>query len=116
VRGAARRIVDDHVLDERAQRALRSVVGIVEESWYGDVDAAPGALTEPVREVHEAIATTPRGVRGRLLPRSLVDGLRCRSTRPRRFGGRGEPNDDPSGDARGPGIDGNIDDAAAARH
>ena len=60
VRGAARRIVDDHGLDERAQRALRSVVGIVEESWYGDVDAAPGALTGPVREVHEAIATTPR--------------------------------------------------------
>jgi transglutaminase-like putative cysteine protease len=113
VRGAARRIVDDHVLDERAQRALRSVVGIVEESWYGDVDAAPGALTEPVREVHEAIATTPRGVRGRLLPRSLVDGLRSRSTRPRRFGGRGGPTDDTSG---GPGIDGNIDDAAAARH
>ena len=86
VRGAARRLADAHGLDEGARRALQTVVGIVEESWYGGVDAAPDALTGPVRAVLDAIAAgTPAGLRGTLLPRSVTDPLRRgRSGRGRR--------------------------------
>jgi transglutaminase-like putative cysteine protease len=87
VRGAARRLADAHSLDEGARRALRTVVGIVEESWYGGVDAPPDALTGPVRAVLDAIAAgTPAGLRGTVLPRSVTDPLR-RTSRP-------DPDDD----------------------
>ena len=76
VRGAARRVADEHGLDDGARRALHAVVGIEEESWYGGVDAAPDALTGPVRAVLDAIAAgTPAGLRGTLLPRSVTDAL-----------------------------------------
>jgi hypothetical protein len=65
----------DHGLDEGAQQELGRVVEIVEASWYGAADPAPAALSGPARAVHAAIATTPPGLRGRLLPRSLTDGL-----------------------------------------
>jgi hypothetical protein len=62
VRGAARRMAEEHDLDEPTRRALRIVVGVVEESWYGGTDPAPGALTGALGEVHTAITTgTPVG-------------------------------------------------------
>ena len=77
VRGAARRLADEHGLDDGARRALRTVAGIVEESWYGGVDASPDALSGPVRAVLDAIAAgTPIDLRSRLLPQSVTDGLR----------------------------------------
>ena len=74
VRGAAGRLAEEHGLDERARGELRTVVGIVEESWYGDVPAAPGALHDPVRAVLAAMAAgTPVSWAERLLPRSVRD-------------------------------------------
>jgi transglutaminase-like putative cysteine protease len=104
VRGSAGRLADAHGLDEGARRALRTVVGIVEESWYGGVDAAPDALTAPLRAVLDAVAAgTPSGLRGRLLPRSVVGAPRRRVRR-----GGGDDRDD----AR---VDPGTDDAATAR-
>jgi transglutaminase-like putative cysteine protease len=96
VRSAARRLVDAHGLDEEAQQALRTVVGIVEESRYGGVDAAAGALPEPTAVVRDAVsAGSPLTVQNRLLPPSLL-GRRA-----------GAPGMEPSADR--------IDDAAATR-
>jgi hypothetical protein len=84
VRGAARRLVDEHGLDEEAVEAVRAVVGIVEESWYGGVDPAPGALVGPVRAALDGIdAGSPLGLRRRLLPPSVVDTARGRLRRRR---------------------------------
>ncbi|WP_433294958.1 transglutaminase TgpA family protein [Pseudonocardia sp. CA-142604] len=73
VRGAARRIVREHRLDDDAQQALRQVVTAVEASWYGDVHPAPGDLDEPVDAVRAGIAAGGSlSLRGRLLPRSVL--------------------------------------------
>ena len=47
VRTAADRMTRAHGLDAPVRRALDTVVGTIEESWYGGVDPAPGALTAP---------------------------------------------------------------------
>jgi hypothetical protein len=73
VRGAARRLVREHRLDDRAQQALRAIVTAVEASWYGDDHPAPGALDGAVRAVAAGIATgSGLTLRQRLLPRSVV--------------------------------------------
>ena len=72
VRTAAERMVRTHGLDGRARRALDAVVGIVEESWYGGVDPAPGALTAPVRQVSDTLRTVPVALHRRLFPASVT--------------------------------------------
>jgi hypothetical protein len=61
-----------HGLEGRARRALDAVVGIVEESWYGGVDPAPGALSAPVRDVSAALRAVPVAPHHRLFPASVV--------------------------------------------
>ena len=116
VRGAAQRLVDEHDLDDRAQRALRTVVDVVEESWYGGVDPAPGTLTGPLGEAHAGIvAGPPVGWGGRLLPPSVVNGPLRRLRRRGRAGGGntegGVTDDGAAGDRTGA-----TDDAAATRY
>ncbi len=72
VRTAAERMVRAHGLDGRARRALDAVVGIVEESWYGGVDPAPGALSAPVRQVSDTLRTVPVPLHRRLFPASVT--------------------------------------------
>jgi hypothetical protein len=73
VRGAARRLVHEHRLDDRAQQAVRSIVTAVEASWYGGVHPGPGALDEAVPVVAAGIAAgSGLTLRQRLLPRSVV--------------------------------------------
>lgn len=73
VRGAARRFVRDHHLDEPAQASLREVVGAVEASWFGDEHPAPGWLIGPVQRLRGGIEKgNPLGWRRRLLPRSVT--------------------------------------------
>ena len=72
VRTAAERMVRAHGLDGRARRALDTVVGIVEESWYGGVDPAPGALSTPVRQVSDTQRTVPVARHRRLFPASVT--------------------------------------------
>jgi transglutaminase-like putative cysteine protease len=72
VRTAAERMVHAHGLDGRARRALDAVVGLVEESWYGGVDPAPGALSVPVRNVSDTLRTVPVPLHRRLFPASVT--------------------------------------------
>jgi transglutaminase-like putative cysteine protease len=91
VRGAARRLVREHRLDPDAQQHLRHVVTAVEASWYGGAGVPPGRerpsseLGDAVRSVLAGIAGgSPLGLRGRLLPRSVLARLprRRRSAEP----------------------------------
>jgi hypothetical protein len=88
VRAAARRLVREHRLEPDAQQALRQVIGAVEASWYGDTHPRPGELDAPVRAVAAGIATASGlSLRGRLLPRSVVQ--RVRERRAQRPAGKG---------------------------
>jgi len=79
VRAAARRLVREHHLEPDAQQALREVVGAVEASWYGGTHPGPGELDGAVRTVAAGIAAGSKlSMRGRLLPRSVVQRVRER--------------------------------------
>ncbi|MHA6622083.1 transglutaminase TgpA family protein [Pseudonocardia sp. DLS-67] len=90
VRSAARRLVREHHLEPDAQQALRQVIGAVESSWYGGTHPGAGELDEPVRAVAAGIsAGSGLSLRGRMLPRSVVQRVRERRSRAR-AGGRSE--------------------------
>ncbi|WP_214405282.1 transglutaminase TgpA family protein [Pseudonocardia lacus] len=73
VRGAARRLVREHRLDDRAQQALRAIVTAVEASWYGDAHPTPATLDAAVRAVAAGIgAGSGLTLRQRLLPKSVM--------------------------------------------
>jgi hypothetical protein len=76
VRTAARRLVREHEFDDGAQDSLRDVVRGVEASWYGGAHPAPGELTDAVRAVCAAIGGTRASLRQRLLPASVVEGIK----------------------------------------
>jgi hypothetical protein len=76
VRGAARRLVADHDLDERAQDELREVVRLVEEEWYGGEPPSRAALSGPTSAVLAAVGHGRRTWLARLFPRSLATALR----------------------------------------
>ncbi|TQM44619.1 transglutaminase TgpA family protein [Pseudonocardia cypriaca] len=79
VRAAARRLVREHNLEPDAQQALRQVIGAVEASWFGGTHPGPGELDVPVRAVAAGIAAgSGLSLRGRLLPRSVVQRVRAR--------------------------------------
>jgi transglutaminase-like putative cysteine protease len=79
VRAAARRLVREHHLEPDAQQALRQVIGAVEASWFGGTHPRPGELDAPVRAVAAGIAAgSALSLRGRLLPRSVVQRMRER--------------------------------------
>lgn len=86
VRGAARRLVREHRLDEGAQQSLREVVGAVESSWYGQVHPGPGELDGALDSVRRAITAsgglTPRT---RILPRSVLGLVRSDGRSPTRW-------------------------------
>jgi hypothetical protein len=91
VRAAARRLVREHHLEPAAQQALRQVIGAVEASWYGDTHPRPGELEKPVRAVVAGIAAgSGLTLRGRLLPRSLVQRARDRRSAARAGSNRSE--------------------------
>ncbi|GAA5119425.1 hypothetical protein GCM10023320_25140 [Pseudonocardia adelaidensis] len=88
VRAAARRLVREHHLEPDAQQALRQVIGAVEASWYGGTHPRAGELDEPVRAVAAGIAAgSALSLRGRLLPRSVVQRARDRRAEARASGG-----------------------------
>ncbi|MHA6795332.1 transglutaminase TgpA family protein [Pseudonocardia bannensis] len=96
VRGAARRLVREHRLDDAAQDALREVVDTVEASWYGGRHPAAGELTAPVQAVRTGItAAGRRTLRETLLPRSVLDRMPLGRRRPPARTGHGSAS--PSG-------------------
>ena len=76
VRTAARRLVREHEFDDGAQDSLRDVVRGVEASWYGGAHPDAGELTDAVRAVCAAIGGTRASLRQRLLPASVLEGIK----------------------------------------
>lgn len=72
VRTAAQRVAHDHRLDDAGKDSLRTVVGVVERSWY-----APGGAQDPgflaaFEGLRESLRrNAPMSWRGRLFPRSV---------------------------------------------
>ncbi|MFF5992132.1 transglutaminase family protein [Prauserella flavalba] len=73
VRLAAQKVAQRHHLDERGKNDLRTVVGVVERSWYspaaGESDPEFARAFQSLREGLRR--TAPMSWRGRLFPRSL---------------------------------------------
>lgn len=78
LRAAARRLANQHELDQDSRRALRTVVAEVERSWYGGQNPDPALTAAFDRLIAGLRRTNPIGWRARLFPRSI---LRRRSRR-----------------------------------
>jgi transglutaminase-like putative cysteine protease len=73
VRTAARRIAREHSLDDGGRRALRTVVGEVERSWYGGQEQPDANLAPAYDDLMAGIRrNSPLGWRAKLLPRSVL--------------------------------------------
>ncbi len=55
VRVAARRLADEHALDEPGQAALQTLVGAVERTWYGGTSAGSISTLDADRELSGAL-------------------------------------------------------------
>lgn len=79
VRVAARRLANQHELDQDGRRALRTVVAEVERSWYGG-ETRPAPELPPAfdRLIAGLRRTDPLGWKARVLPRSVIRRLRRR--------------------------------------
>jgi transglutaminase-like putative cysteine protease len=73
VRTTARRLAHEHDLDDDSKRALRTVVGAVERSWYGGRTAPDPGLPTAFNDLVAGLRrTAPLALRARLLPRSVL--------------------------------------------
>ncbi|WP_167406470.1 transglutaminaseTgpA domain-containing protein [Amycolatopsis thailandensis] len=72
VRVAGRKVVEKHRLDEEGRSGLRTVIGVVEKSWYSDKPVDDQALGPAFDEVRKSLKrNAPMSWKGRLFPRSL---------------------------------------------
>ncbi|ONF71484.1 transglutaminase family protein [Amycolatopsis keratiniphila] len=72
VRVAGRKVVEKHRLDEEGRSGLRTVIGVVERSWYSDKPADDRTLGPAFDEVRKSLKrNAPMSWKGRLFPRSL---------------------------------------------
>ncbi|WP_410580564.1 transglutaminaseTgpA domain-containing protein [Amycolatopsis sp. lyj-108] len=75
VRVAGRKVVEKHRLDEEGRTGLRTVIGVVEKSWYSDTPADDQELGPAFDEVRKSLKrNAPMSWKGRLFPRSLRRG------------------------------------------
>lgn len=99
VRGTARRLIQEHHLDEPGRQGLLTVVEAVEQSWYSAATSNDTESGIPVRAGHsgadelttalDAVRASmarcvPRSPRARLLPRSVLQRRPLRWHRPSR--------------------------------
>ena len=72
VRVAGQKLAAKHHLDDEGREGLRTVIGVVEKSWYGEDGVAdptlPSAFDHLRRSLHR---NAPLSWKGRLFPRSL---------------------------------------------
>jgi hypothetical protein len=72
VRVAGQKLAQKHHLDDEGREGLRTVIGVVERSWYGgDADpdpTLPSAFDHVRRSLHR---NAPMSWKGRLFPRSI---------------------------------------------
>jgi hypothetical protein len=77
VRGTARRLLREHGLDDQGRTGLRTLVGAVERSWYGNGGGADTGLPAALAAVRASLARcAPMARRAKLLPRSVLRRLR----------------------------------------
>jgi transglutaminase-like putative cysteine protease len=75
VRTTARRLAREHDLDDDGKRALRTLVGAVERSWYGGRSGPDPELLSAFDGVVAGLRrSSPLALRARLLPRSVLRG------------------------------------------
>ncbi|AUI57462.1 DUF3488 and transglutaminase-like domain-containing protein [Amycolatopsis sp. BJA-103] len=75
VRVAGRKVVEKHRLDEEGRSGLRTVIGVVEKSWYSDQPPDDQELGPAFDEVRKSLKrNAPMSWKGRLFPRSLRRG------------------------------------------
>src|SRR5207302_11282740 len=73
VRTAARRLAVEHKLDDQGRAGLRTVVGVVERSWYGGGATADSTLAPALDQVRDSMRrNAPLGWKARLLPRPVL--------------------------------------------
>jgi hypothetical protein len=72
VRSTARRLVREHGLDEDGKRGMRTMVTVLERSWYGDGTPDP-RLVEALDEVRTSMRrNAPLAFKAKMLPRSVL--------------------------------------------
>ncbi|MFK0244754.1 transglutaminaseTgpA domain-containing protein [Amycolatopsis azurea] len=72
VRVAGRKVVEKHRLDDEGRSGLRTVIGVVETSWYSDKPVDDQALGQAFDDVRKSLKrNAPMSWKGRLFPRSL---------------------------------------------
>lgn len=75
VRVAGRKVAEKHRLDEEGRSGLRTVISVVETSWYSDKPASDDELGPAFDEVRRSLKrNAPMSWKGRLFPRSLRRG------------------------------------------
>jgi hypothetical protein len=73
VRMTARRLVREHSLDDEGMEGLRTVVGVIERTWYGGSQEPDPALPEAVNNVRASMRrNAPLALRAKLMPRSIL--------------------------------------------
>ncbi|TDP97233.1 transglutaminase TgpA family protein [Labedaea rhizosphaerae] len=72
VRSAARRLVREHNLDEDGKQGMRTMVNVLERSWYGDGTPDP-ELVKALEEVRTSMRrNAPLAFKAKMLPRSVL--------------------------------------------
>jgi transglutaminase-like putative cysteine protease len=73
VRTAAQRLVKEHKLDDDGQEGLRTMIGVLERSWYSTAPGPDPALPQAFERVrHSLDRNAPLALRAKLLPRSIL--------------------------------------------
>jgi transglutaminase-like putative cysteine protease len=77
VRTAAQKVTQRHHLDEEGRESLRTVVGVLERSWYGAAAEPDPKLAPAFAGLRDSLhRNAPMSWRGRLFPKSLLRGGR----------------------------------------
>ena len=73
VRTAAQRLAKEHKLDEDGREGLRTMVGVLERSWYGAAHGPDPALPQAFERVRRSLdRNAPLAWKAKLLPRSIL--------------------------------------------
>lgn len=73
VRVAGQKLAQRHHLDEDGRNGLRTVIGVVEKSWYRAEDENDPALAAAFEDLRQSLhRNAPMSWRGRLFPQSLL--------------------------------------------
>ncbi|MER6800154.1 transglutaminase, partial [Amycolatopsis mediterranei] len=72
VRVAGQKLAAKHHLDDEGREDLRTVIGVLERSWYGEDDAAQPDLPPAFEGLRRSLRrNAPLSWKGRLFPRSV---------------------------------------------